>query len=143
MLSLSGLWRAERVLGAEWGLAPLHGKKSSEHDLVKYAGLCAGHRAGAGAGSWQVRELYVKWRGRAYAHCAWVPEAAVLAAARRAAGQQLLRRLKAFRLHQDDSVRPWKPQGLRFRLCSCCGGSMAALGMLCARPLFDNKWSWC
>ena len=64
----------------------------------------------------------MKWRGRAYTHCAWVPEAAVLAAARRAAGQQLLRRLKAFRLHQDDSVRP-RSVGLRLRLCSCCGGS--------------------
>ena len=64
----------------------------------------------------------MKWRGRAHTHCAWVPEAAVLAAARRAAGQQLLRRLKAFRLNQDDSVRP-RNMGLRLRSCSCCGGS--------------------
>ncbi|KAK9827617.1 hypothetical protein WJX81_006723 [Elliptochloris bilobata] len=82
---------SEEAEAAAAVLAPA-AKRAAEH----------GRRTGTGAaGSWRVKELYVKWRGRAYTHCAWVPEAAVVAAARKA--PQLLRRLKVFRQHQDDS----------------------------------------
>ena len=65
-----------------------------------------------------MRELYVKWKGRAHVHCAWVPEAAVMAAARRA--PQLLRRVKAFRQRQDDSVRvPHSPATVAGSAAAC------------------------
>ena len=119
--------------GGIYILCNRHAVHGPVHDL--FGRLRAGHRAGAGTASWQVKELYVKWRGRAYTHCAWVPEAAVLAAARRAAGQQLLRRLKAFRQHQEDSVRPPTSRArLGTGMCGipetsrkgnrCCSGAM-------------------
>ncbi len=70
-----------------------------------------------------MRELYVKWRGRAHAHCAWVPEAAVAAAARRA--PQLLRRLKAFRQQREDSVRRLILSGSRVPQFECVHGCPA------------------
>ncbi len=69
-----------------------------------------------------MRELYVKWKGRAHVHCAWVPEAAVVAAARRA--PQLLRRVKAFRQRQDDSVRVHHSPVIMAGLAAACGYRM-------------------